>query len=151
MTNLPKPRSAALTSQEQVRIKNALSNAAAEVYRINYEKGWFDSDRTFGEDIALLHSEVSEALEAFREFGLKRYYEVKSLDPGLGTYRQDDNDGSPIGRPTHKPCGVASELADVLVRLLDTCFRYEIDLGNEFVKKLAYNDTRPFRHGGKNL
>jgi hypothetical protein len=39
----------------------------------------------------------------------------------------------------------------VLVRLLDTCARYDINLGREFTRKLEYNATRGHRHGGKNL
>jgi len=35
-------------------------------HRIAKEKGWWDSERNEGELIALMHSELSEALEAMR-------------------------------------------------------------------------------------
>ncbi|MFC1709640.1 hypothetical protein ACFL2J_06270 [Candidatus Omnitrophota bacterium] len=35
-------------------------------YRIAKEKGWWDKERSDGEVIALMHSELSEALEAMR-------------------------------------------------------------------------------------
>ena len=50
-----------------------------------------------------------------------------------------------------KPEGVGAEAADVLVRLLDTCIRYDIDLFAEWRRKVNYNWTRPARHGGKAL
>lgn len=43
-----------------------LSTYSDMVFEVNHANGWFDEHRTFGEDIALLHSEVSEALEAYR-------------------------------------------------------------------------------------
>lgn len=106
----------------------ALAAAQTAVRRVNETNGWFDRDRSFGEDIALLHSEVSEALEAYRDQGLTAWVTESG-----------------------KPEGVGSELADVLVRLLDTCERYGVDLADEFARKLAYNAGRGHRHGGKHL
>lgn len=107
-----------------------LSEAQERVRRINEANGWFESDRTVGDDVALIHSEASEMLEAYR-------------DGGLG-----DQTAS---TPGAKPEGFGSEAADVLVRLLDTCERRGIDLGFEVERKLAYNATRGHRHGGKLL
>jgi NTP pyrophosphatase (non-canonical NTP hydrolase) len=112
---------------------NDIATMQAIVTEVNKANGWFDSNRSFGDDIALLHSEVSEAFEAYREHGL--------VD--ATTYLSDDN------HTPGKPEGVGSELADVLVRLLDTCERYDIDLEQEFNRKVKYNATRGYRHGGK--
>ena len=38
-----------------------------EAHAIALSKGWWDQERTFGDLIALVHSELSEALEAYRE------------------------------------------------------------------------------------
>lgn len=110
-----------------------LSDLQGIVLSVNIKNGWFDSDRSFGDDIALLHTEVSEAFEAYRDHGLEDVTIV--TDPALGI----------LGKPE----GVGSELADVLVRLLDTCERYDIDLEAEFIRKCRYNTTRGHRHGGK--
>lgn len=42
-----------------------LADMQAEVREVNELNGWFDEDRPFSADIALLHSEVSELHEAF--------------------------------------------------------------------------------------
>ena len=127
---------------EAAKLATALQAAANDVYAINKDKGWFDAERTFGDDIALLHSEVSEMLEAFRDHGT----EDVTIDLCKGHPEIDYLDNHIC-----KPEGVGSEAADVLVRLLDTCYRYNIDLGHEFVKKIRFNNTRPQRHGNKRL
>lgn len=125
-----------------VHATNLLQLMADEVAACNIEKGWYDVDRTFGDDIALLHSELSEALEAFRQWDvcpMEKHTDGSFWDRGS------------IQAPTPKPEGVGSELADVLVRLLDTCKRYDIDLFAEWRLKVNYNWSRPYRHGDKAL
>jgi len=50
---------------------NSISEFIAECHSIAKEKGWWDSERNEGELIALMHSELSEALEAMRNHGSK--------------------------------------------------------------------------------
>jgi NTP pyrophosphatase (non-canonical NTP hydrolase) len=121
---------------ERVHETDVLNLMAKEVKACNVEKGWYDDERTFGDEIALLHSEVSEMLEAFRITGDCR--DQTGID---GAH----NDYNP------KPEGVGSEAADVLVRLLDFCERNELDLFAEWRRKVNYNWTREPRHGGKAL
>ena len=115
----------------------SLADMSDEVYRYNLEKGWEpDPDRTFGDECALLHSEVSEALEAYR------------------TWRFEDMTNTLYNNPIAdlpKPEGVGSEFADILVRLLHYAKTHDIDLEYEFDRKMDYNRLRPYRHGGKLL
>jgi hypothetical protein len=76
---------------------------------------------------------VSEALEAWRRWGT------------------DDatHDAEYPDRLNPKPEGVGSEFADIFIRLLDDCDRFGIDLRAEYERKMSYNRTRAYRHGGK--
>lgn len=104
-----------------------------EVQQWATEKGWYDQPVPFPEMCALMHSEISEALEEFR----------------AGHSPSEEYSGAvgPEGLP--KPEGVPSELADLFIRLLDYTSRHGIDLEAAYETKMAYNRTRPYRHGGK--
>ena len=118
---------------------------AEEVYACNVANGWFEADRSFGDDIALLHSEVSEMLEEHRDGCNVTIFEHKidgRVVRGIEQY---------VNGVLGKPVGVPSEAADILVRLLDTCKRHDIDLFHEFRQKLDFNWTRGHKHGGKAL
>lgn len=118
-----------------------------EIRAVNEANGWYEESRPFGDDVALLHSEVAEMYEAFRQWGLE-----DATKTTITHYRRGDDGGDivePLENP--KPEGVGSEAADVLIRLLDTCDRYGIDLQQEYNRKLAYNKTRGYKHGGKRV
>lgn len=95
-------------------------------------KGWDDKERKFDEWIALFHTELSEAYEEYRNgHGLTEVY-----------YNEDGSN------PT-KPEGIPIELADELIRILHFANKYGIDLDKMIELKMEYNDSRPYRHGGK--
>ena len=54
----------------------------------------------------------------------------------------------PDGR---KPEGVAIELADCIIRILDYCGAQGIDVDEATRIKHEYNKSRPYRHGGKRI
>lgn len=128
-----------MTNEEAWR--SSIEMMTAMVNSVNRDNGWHDDERPFSADIALLHSEVSEAYEAYRDYGgvedQTRPTAEFIAEHGVGVH----------GLP--KPLGVGSEMADVFIRLLDTCSRYDIDLVGEFCRKVTYNATRGFKHGGK--
>ncbi len=51
--------------------QSTINNLILECHAIAKEKGWWDDSRNDGELIALMHSELSEALEALRNHGTK--------------------------------------------------------------------------------
>ena len=129
--------------------RELLMEAENEVYAVNQSNGWFDDSRTVGDDIALLHSEVSEAFEAYRDWGLGDMTDEKCKYQSDGEPAHSES--KLLGMHLCKPEGFGSELADILVRLLDTSRRHGIDLGHEFWRKLDYNRTRGHKHGGKRV
>ena len=79
-------------------------------------KGFYDEPKHFGVLLALIHSEVSEALEADRRG-----------DIGM----------------------VGEEFADILIRVFDAAGYYKIDLDYHVKRKMAINESRPYKHGKK--
>ena len=57
------------------------------------------------------------------------------------------------GKPEHscKPEGIATEMVDCLIRILDWCGKEGVDVEAVLAQKHEYNRTRPYRHGGKAL
>jgi len=113
---------------------NTLDDWAELVHRTSREKGWYDESRTVGDVIALMHSELSEALEEYRRGQPVKY-----------VYFITDPDGN------QKPEGVAVELVDCIIRILDTLAHYGVSAQHVMSLKAAYNTTRSHRHGGKVL
>ena len=101
------------------------------------DKGWHEPVPSVGESIALMHSELSEALEEARDGKMMTtiYFETDIPDRPRGT------------GPLRKPEGVPIELADAVIRIADFCGLHGIDLERAIRLKMAYNRTRPQRHG----
>jgi NTP pyrophosphatase (non-canonical NTP hydrolase) len=128
-----------------------ISEITKDIHENAIAHGWWDEERTFGDIIALCHSELSEALEEYR---CKRpaFYYVCEME-------QDDGSIIPCVRTDHgddnfkgeKPEGTAVELADCIIRILDYCGKEKIDIEHIIEVKNEYNKTRPYRHGNKVL
>lgn len=102
-----------------------LNGLVKTAHKAAADKGFWDTKPNIGEKIALIHSELSEALEEVRAgHAPDEVYEV---------------DGKPEGMPI--------ELADVVIRVADLCGHYGIDLNSVVHRKLNYNRHRPTKHG----
>lgn len=207
-----------------------IAEMTAQIRENNIAKGWRSAaggpgDNTLGDYVALLHTEVAEATEAYRDHRLRdatKQPEPIFRDREIPKIRKDDvyvTTRVVVGHRPAKPEGVGSEFADMVIRLLDTgdvfdfavadpdselddvadldprvsdpklpalvtfgdhmawlsrrinhmwtetsvapawalravvtvARKYAIDLDAECARKMAYNRTRSFRHGGRAL
>lgn len=140
----------------KAEVKDAIRELMAIAHRTAKEKGWWDQPRSFGEQIALMHSELSEALEEYRAHGTGPTQHDHGIvsKPGSLYFASDDGGLYAAQKATDlpfqlKPEGIAAEFADVLIRIFDTCQRYDIPLTEALAAKMAYNATRAYRHGGR--
>jgi len=109
-----------------------LNELRDRVHTLAVEKGWYDGREnldatTIGSMLALVHSELSEALEELRD----------GQRPGDVHYKHG----------SQKPEGFGVELADAIIRILDLCGALHIDIERCVALKHAYNHTRERRHG----
>ena len=107
-------------------MKQNLNELAFEIHKTAIEKGWWKGNRNTGELLCLIHSEVSEALEDYRNDKMQPYLDDKG-----------------------KPCGFPSELADIIIRALDLSASMGLNIQHQVLQKMKYNTTRAHRHGGK--
>lgn len=131
---------------------NGLTRLAKQVYLANKEKGFWPEDGSadvnFGERIALITSELSEALEAHRNG--RKPVDLSLFESALQRTKANP-DTSPETYATlfkaHVKDSVEDELADAIIRILDLCGGKGIDIASHIAYKLKYNQTRPHKHG----
>lgn len=107
-----------------------MNKFAVEVHQNAVEHGWWDEERSFGEIIALCHSELSEALEEYRAKRPMLYFPCNSgglcvddrpmenLTCGSRVRKASDPETFCTAR-SKKPEGIAVELADCIIRIMD--------------------------------
>jgi NTP pyrophosphatase (non-canonical NTP hydrolase) len=124
------------------------------VHQLSMNKGWYDCPifheeggdspescpycegtrkvkRNIPEMLALIHSEISEALEEYRQNRMSVWEATTPL------------------REVQKPEGFPIELADAVIRIMDLAEHLGINLEEAITTKHAFNMTRPYRHNHK--
>jgi NTP pyrophosphatase (non-canonical NTP hydrolase) len=136
----------------------SLNELRGRVHALARAKGWYDdvesppNPRTIAAWLCNIHGEISEALEDVRGGRMALMFRDVETGEVLTREQRDEaleRDEEPLSR--FKPIGFPSELADALIRILDTCGALGIDIEETVRVKHEFNETRPRRHGGKTL
>lgn len=209
----------AITTEDLYAEGIDLTPVQEQVKEVNVANGWYDAERDFETGIALIHTEISEMFDAYRD-----HLFADATDQCSDVVHGEDREAEVGAQVQHfcKPEGVGAEAADIFIRLIDEahrqgvalvaepiaasegfdgsfsrfanrlhalttkweerglkavesgvgsalalnhsvgagwiygallrgCHEFEIDLMAEYTRKIAFNATRGYMHGGKHV
>lgn len=113
-----------MQAMKEWRFESSWNTIQKDVNENAHAKGWWDEPREDGTLISLIHSELSEAIAALRQ-GNSPSEHIPSFS------------------------GAEEELADVVIRCMDLAAEHGWNLAQAITAKIKYNQTRPYKHGGK--
>lgn len=124
-------------------VPGGLNDLAQVIHQRNIEKGFYEKEKNIGEMLCLLHSEISEALEADRKGKYVQYSSMAAINGWT-------NDSDFIESYKDWVKGTfEEEMADIFIRLLDLCAFKKIDIVAHVTAKMRYNQFREKYHGKK--
>jgi hypothetical protein len=113
-----------MTTPAQPLFKESFDALQSDIHQNAINHGWWENERNDGELIALIHSELSECLEALRH-------------------------GNPESEKIPGFCHAVEELADAQIRIMDMAEARGWDLSGAILAKHGHNGYRRFKHGNK--
>lgn len=99
------------------------------------------SSAFLGQKLMLVVSELGESIEAHRtreRADVEKYKRLKVYESDMNLSVVFEN----YIKDTYE-----DEIADVIIRLLDVCGAYNIDIDFHIKEKMRYNSNRPKKHG----
>ena len=112
-------------NDDRRRLANEINFLSQEAYHTAKRNGFHENDgqsSQVGMALALIHSEISEALDALRS-------------------------GNPPDKHLTQYSSFEVELADAVIRILDLAGSQDMDIGGAILEKMKYNSSRPYKHG----
>jgi NTP pyrophosphatase (non-canonical NTP hydrolase) len=105
-----------------VKFEKEWERIAKKIYKNAVNHGFWKEEPNDGERMALIHAEISEALEALR-------------------------DGNPSSSKIIEFSSLEEELADAVIRIMDYSFGKDLDVAGAIIAKIEYNQSREYMHG----
>lgn len=109
---------------QKILLAKTIDNYINIAHEMAVSKGFWDTPETDAGLIALMHSELSEALEGLRH-------------------------GNPMDSHCPEFTSVEVEMADVFIRICDYSGAKGLRLAEAIKAKMLYNASRPYKHGKK--
>lgn len=133
-----------------------INKLGIEIHKNSKVKGFYDDKFNMGEKISLIHSEVSEALEADRKevyastnLRTKPEWWIEALaDKNFSQSLNNDSIFKAQFENLVKDT-FEDELADIMIRVMDLAAFKGIDLESHVKSKIRYNSLREHKHGKK--
>lgn len=126
-----------------------LNELAKQIHENAVSKGFYEGEKNTGELLCLVHSEISEALEADRRgrYYKPQFYFIDELGYNIELIKDIygfKNEFENAVKNTFE-----DELADAIIRILDICAFKGIDIESHIKAKIRYNSLREHKHGKK--
>ena len=112
-----------------------MNELAKKIHENAIRHGFYDNKRETGTLLMLCVSELSEALEAGRKGKHALFVDAISEDNFKEDFEMCVKDS------------FEDELADAIIRILDLCGYYNIDIDEHIRLKMKYNEMRQHMHG----